>query len=83
MKANSTYMTRALASSDRRFAIILGKLGYTAPVTSEALGVLSSADGDTELTALRAKYQEKFGRRPAKTWDIQTLALKIAEVTAD
>ncbi len=83
MKANSTYMTRALASSDRRFAIILGKLGYTAPVNAEAIDVPSDVNGDAELRALRAKYQEKFGRRPSKTWDVETLASKIAEATAD
>ncbi len=83
MKANSTYMTRALASSDRRFAIILGKLGYTAPLTTGVVEASCGADGDAELTALRAEYQQKFGRRPAKSWDAQTLASKLAEAAVD
>ncbi|WP_343347638.1 hypothetical protein WJT74_05130 [Sphingomicrobium sp. XHP0239] len=62
-------MTRALASKDRRYAQILGKLGY------------SSGDVEVEedLTTLRAEYKAKIGKQAYHGWDAATLRAKMAE----
>lgn len=72
MKKNSSYMTRALAHSDPRFAIILGKLGHTAPENPE------DAKADN-LKDVRAEYEAVFGKKPFNGWKIEQLKAKIAE----
>jgi ribosome-binding protein aMBF1 (putative translation factor) len=91
MKSHS-YMTRALRARDPRFANILGKLGYerrdmTAAEVVDPLdhdsdgrkGGSPKQEASDSLTALRAEYQEKVGKRPFHGWDEETLAAKIAE----
>lgn len=73
MKKNSTYMTRALQASDRRFSLVLGKMGHKAPLLPT---VVPSKD---ELTALRAQYLDVVGKKPFHGWDAATLKTKIAE----
>ncbi|RHZ96470.1 hypothetical protein D1114_07095 [Cereibacter sphaeroides] len=75
----STYMDRAMRARDPRYARILERLGYARrdmvpaapadPVTQEA--------GD-DISALRAAYQEKFGKRPFMGWDAETLRDKLS-----
>lgn len=91
---HSKYMSRALASKDGRFAVVLGRLGHIAPISSpsadkmqsigpalptSSLG-LSSDDGQAagELTALRVEYQAVVGTKPYHGWDAETLRTKIA-----
>lgn len=89
---HSSYMTRALRSNDRRFALVLGKLGHTAPILSTIgkpdlldhdqngrRGGSPKPDVSDELTALRSAYQETVGKRPFNGWDADTLKAKIAE----
>ncbi|WP_412063987.1 hypothetical protein [Rhizobium sp. SYY.PMSO] len=92
---NSRYMSRALASKDGRFAVVLGKLGHIAPISSRSTGKpqsidsvppasclgLSSNDGQAaaELTSLRAEYQAVVGTRPYHGWNAEALRAKIAE----
>lgn len=84
MKKNSSYMTRALRSNDRRFALVLGKLGHTAPLL-RSIGKSKAATSSTkpaasdDLTALRVEYQDVVGKRPFHGWDADTLKTKIAE----
>lgn len=91
---HSKYMSRALASKDGRFAVVLGKLGHVAPLSSrsadkvQSIGPvptagsldLSSDDGQaaSELTTLRAEYQAVIGTKPYHGWDSETLRVKIA-----
>jgi len=91
MKSQS-YMNRALRARDPRFAAILGKLGYdrtdmrtgaepTAIVSQSKKSSTRSSSNDSEknqLTELRKQYQQKFGKRPAKVWDVDVLAEKLA-----
>jgi len=80
MKTNSTYMTRALQSRDRRFATVLGKLGYAAQeVAPEAVDEPLAVD---DLAALRAEYLEVVGKRPFHGWDADALREKIAAAKA-
>lgn len=92
MKKNSTYMTRALQASDRRYAVVLGKLGHTAPLLptigkrdpldhdgNGVKGGIPKPDHSDELSALRSEYQEKVGKRPFHGWDAETLKAKIAD----
>lgn len=92
MKSHS-YMTRALRARDPRFANILGKLGYdrrdmSVAETGDPLdhdqdgrkGGSLKPEATAQLTALRAEYQEKAGKRPFHGWDEDTLAAKIAEL---
>lgn len=88
----STYMTRALRSKDRRYAVALGKLGYAEPLKAEASekdpldhdgdgrkGGSVKPEKDEGLVALRAEYKEVVGRRAFANWDAETLRVKIAE----
>ena len=70
----SGYMTRAMAARDRRYATILGKLGYTASVET-----VSAPDPDEpDIAAVRAEYERLIGKRPFMGWDAATLRAKIA-----
>lgn len=73
MKSNK-YMDRALRSRDRRYAHILGKLGY------ERSDMRARTPDDT--ASLRAEYQRLVSKRPFMGWDAATLKAKIAEATA-
>lgn len=90
MKSQS-YMNRALRARDPRFATILGKLGYErADMQAAASNVKSASlakelDANTpskkaegDLTDLRKRYHQKFGKRPYKNWDAEELAAKLA-----
>ncbi|MDX0572166.1 hypothetical protein GOD68_18220 [Sinorhizobium medicae] len=85
MKKNSSYMTRALRSNDRRFALVLGKLGHTAPLLRSIGKSKATTSSSTkpaasdDLTALRVEYQDVVGKRPFHGWDAGTLKTKIAE----
>lgn len=72
----STYMDRALKSSDPRFARVLGKLGHVA--RSDMTAAKSDAE-DEDLKSLRAEYQDKFGKKAFHGWDADALREKIAE----
>lgn len=85
----SGYMTRAMKASDPRFARVLGKLGYDRADMIAADPLDHDGDGrrggspkhaaSDELTELRAKYQEKFGKRAFNGWDASELSAKLAE----
>ena len=68
----STYMDRAMRSSDPRFARVLGKLGYQ----RSDLTPVKPVD---ELADLRAEYQRVFDKKPFHGWDAEALRAKIAE----
>jgi hypothetical protein len=69
-KVGNSYMTRALRANDRRYKVILGKLGYQ---TGEATGPAA------ELAAVRGQYREVFGKKPFHAWGAKTIREKIAE----
>lgn len=69
---NSSYMTRALRSNDKRYALVLGKLGYTTPATP---AIAPEVD---ELAALRAEYERVLGKKVFNGWDADALREKIA-----
>ena len=73
----STYMDRALKSRDPRFARILGKLGYE---RRDMVADADPVDDGDDLTALRAEYQAKVGKKPFHGWGAETLREKIAAV---
>lgn len=85
----SSYMTRAMKASDPRFARVLGKLGYErADVVAgteandpndHAMDGQKGNSETTELDALRAEYNETFGKRAYRGWDFDTIKNKIAE----
>lgn len=67
MKKNSKYMTRALASPDRRYARILGALGYPEPAGETTLrsaqnnvAVEVPADWDSLHWSKKAKLAEEI-----------------------
>lgn len=66
---NNSYMDRALRSNDRRFANILGRLGY------HRRDMIAKPVDD--LPALREEYMRVIGKRPYHGWDSQTLREKI------
>lgn len=70
-----SYMDRALRAKDRRFARVLGKLGYQrsdmAPETAAA--------PVEDIKDVRAEYKAVTGKKPYNGWDIPTLREKIAE----
>ena len=86
----SNYMTRALRSKDRRYSLVLGKLGHVEPLKSPTdvdpldhdrdgrRGGSLAPEGDGDLPALRAEYHQVVGRRPFSGWDAQVLREKIA-----
>lgn len=85
MKKNNGYMTRALQSSDPRYARILGKLGYERRDMRavEAVSVKPAAvPQHDEITLLRAEYERVVGKRPFMGWDEAKLREKIAEAKA-
>lgn len=69
---HQSYFTRALKAKDPRYARIFGKLGYD---TTQMV----ADDGEPDIDALRATYQEVVGKRPYHGWDAATLAQKIAD----
>lgn len=93
---SSSYMTRALQSRDRRYATVLGKLGYVSPLNaSDARRDPLNHDGDGrkggsrnpaasgELAMLRAEYKRITGRRPFNGWDVAELNAKLVEAVSD
>lgn len=88
---SSTYMTRALRSKDRRYAVALGKLGYVEPLKSSDMADPLDHDGDghkggssspersEELAGLRLEYHAAIGKRAFAGWDAEALRAKIAE----
>lgn len=83
MNNKSTYMQRALHSSDRRYATILEKLGYgnTAmkaeePKKQEPKKEVEKANPPT-LQELRAEYEKLLGKKPYYGWDEAALIEKI------
>lgn len=77
MAGKNTYMDRAMRHSDRRYARILGKLGY-ATRHMVAVDVPTPAKED-DLSDLRAQYQEALGKRPYHGWGADELRSKIDE----
>lgn len=85
----SGYMTRAMKASDPRFARVLGELGYERADMVAADPLDHDGDGkkggspkpaaSEDLTALRAKYHDTFGKRPFHGWDSKELTAKLAE----
>jgi hypothetical protein len=75
MKSES-YMTRALRARDPRFARILGKMGYA---TTDVVADEPLAD----IHALRALYEDIFGKRPFNGWGADVLSAKITEKRAE
>ncbi|WP_313760177.1 hypothetical protein [Rhizobium sp.] len=71
----SSYMTRAMKAKDRRFARILGGLGYER-------ADMTAAQPVEDLAALRKQYHDLFGKRPFNGWDEATLRAKIEEAGA-
>jgi hypothetical protein len=93
---SSSYMTRALQSRDRRYATVLGKLGYVSPLNASEAGPdpLDSENAvrkggskrpsvADELAVLRAEYKRITGRRPFNGWDAAELTAKLAEAASD
>lgn len=78
MKSQS-YMTRALQARDRRFATILGKLGYGRTDMQAAHAKRPAKPKGDDMKDLRAQYQAVVGKRPFNGWDAPTLKAKIAE----
>ena len=72
----SSYMTRALQSSDPRFARILEKLGHKNPEQPK------KPAADLAVSALREEYEAVVGKRPFMGWDADKLREKIAEAKA-
>jgi len=72
----SAYMDRAMRHSDRRFASILGKMGYQTRELRPAPEPVVPVD---DIVALRADYERVVGKRPFMGWDAGTLRTKIAE----
>ncbi|TPJ76200.1 hypothetical protein FJ422_30420 [Mesorhizobium sp. B2-6-3] len=77
MKSNNGYMTRALRSSDPRYARVLDKLGYGTRhmVPEETPASLPAHD---DITLLRAEYERMLGKKPFHGWDAEQLREKIA-----
>ena len=73
MAGKNTYMDRALRHSDRRYARILDRLGYSTRHMESPV-----VRGD-ELTDLRSQYQEIIGKRPFHGWDAEELQRRIDE----
>jgi hypothetical protein len=74
----SKYMTRALRSQDRRYAVVLGKLGHSSAFVQPSVQPALKPDVDP-LTALRAEYQQVVGKRAFHGWSADELKAKIAE----
>lgn len=51
----------------------------TAPAENKMQAVVENKDDDTELEAVRDRYQEAVGKRPYWGWSIDELEAKIAE----
>lgn len=91
----SNYMTRALKSRDGRFAVILGKLGYTGTEEgvdqprpsrkpkSTAKAPAAPVEPVADLGELREKYFDVIGKRPFHGWDEEELQRRIDEAEAD
>jgi hypothetical protein len=78
----SSYMTRALKHSDRRFARILGGLGYESAdlvATDQQRKPQAKPTRIDDLAALRDEYQKALGKRPFHGWDAAALRAKIDE----
>lgn len=73
MKQSNSYLTRAMAHSDKRYEKVLRNLGYT----SEA-GVVAKAV-EYDLTELRDQYQSLLGKKPFHGWDDEELQRRIDE----
>lgn len=75
----STYMQRALQSSDKRYATILEKLGYgnTAMKTEEPKKEIVVDVPKPTLQELRVVYEKLVGKKPYYGWDEAALIEKI------
>jgi hypothetical protein len=74
---HGSYYTRALRSTDPRYARVFGKLGYSrADLT--AADTSPEVDAALELDRLRAEYRQVVGKRPFHGWTAAVLAEKIA-----
>lgn len=71
------YLDRAERARDPRFAQILGKLGYERR-DMVAVAATGAPKQSNDLTALRAEYEAKLGKRPFMGWDAESLREKIA-----
>jgi hypothetical protein len=58
---------------------VIEEVGSDEPAQPEPAHEPSPEPVDDELTALRAEYQEKVGKRAYHAWDADTLKAKIAE----
>jgi hypothetical protein len=87
-----TYATRRLQAGDgfeasRRDAELLKRLGRATEAPADPLdhdrdgkkGGSTPAKKSDELTALRALYQDRFGKRAFHGWDAKALTEKLAE----
>lgn len=88
-----SYMDRAMKAKDRRYARVLGKLGYLrsdmAPERSDPIEptdvastpalVTGPKPEGTELDTLRLEYELVVGKKPHPKAKADTLRAKIAE----
>lgn len=79
MAGKNTYMDRAMRHSDRRYARILGKLGYATRHLETGQSNDPMPVKEDELADLRAQYQEIVGKRPYHGWSADELREKIDE----
>jgi len=77
-RKKNSYMDRALRHSDRRYAAILGGLGYSTR-HMEAEKPASKQAPEEDLTELRSLYQEVVGKRAYHGWDAKELKKRINE----
>lgn len=81
----SGYYNRALRSNDRRYALVLEKLGYSRrdmvaqPKAKETAPAPATEPALSDLTALRSEYHRVVGKRPYHGWSAERLEKKIDE----
>lgn len=82
MAKSSTYMDRAMRSSDRRYAVILGKMGYSTTDMRPQKAV-EPQEEDGEIKALREQYQDVVGKRAFHGWDANELRERIEKARSE
>ena len=78
----NSYRDRALRARDPRFAQIFDKLGYARRDMVSAPPRPKPVKAE-DLTALRAEYEAKVGKRPFMGWDAAKLREKIAAAKSE
>lgn len=75
-----SYMTRALKARDPRFARILSKLGYSAPIVAVVEPALEHDRDEPDIEGLRQEYEDLAGEPADKRWGAARLKSELAAI---